>query len=41
MGKTKISELPVYTGSTTGVYVVMDSADLTTTLVFEYLLAII
>lgn len=31
MGKTKISELPVYTGSTTGVYVVMDSADLNTT----------
>jgi hypothetical protein len=31
MGKTKISELPVYTGSTTGVYLVMDSADLNTT----------
>jgi hypothetical protein len=31
MGQTKISELPVYTGSTTGVYLVMDTADLTET----------
>lgn len=31
MGKTKISELPVFTGSTTGVYLVMDSSDLNTT----------
>jgi hypothetical protein len=28
MGKTKISELPVYTGSTEGVFLVMDSSDL-------------
>ena len=31
MAKTKISELPVYTGDTTGVFVVMNSADLSTT----------
>jgi hypothetical protein len=31
MANTKISELPVYTGDTAGVYIVMDSADLSTT----------
>jgi hypothetical protein len=31
MAKTKISELPVYTGDTTGVFLVMDSPDLSTT----------
>ena len=31
MANTKISELPVYTGDTSGVYIVMDSADLSTT----------
>ena len=31
MAKTKISELPIYTGDTTGVFIVMNSADLSTT----------
>jgi hypothetical protein len=31
MANTKISELPVYTGDTTGVYLVMDTADLSST----------
>jgi hypothetical protein len=31
MGKTKISELPIYTGSTEGVFIVMDSSDLSAT----------
>jgi hypothetical protein len=31
MANTKISQLPIYTGDTTGVFVVMNSADLSTT----------
>jgi len=31
MSNTKISQLPVYTGDTSGVYLVMDSADLSAT----------